>query len=294
LTDLVASAGVVGILVLAAAAYIVRVRHRGTAHFERVETAGSSALLGQGPMQMAYWALAPIGRALARRRVSANSITLSSLVLGAAAGVALAAGHFGVGAALSAASALGDALDGFVARESGTASDAGETLDAAVDRYNEFFFLGGLAIFYRASVPALLLVLGALLGSFMVSYATAKAEALQVVPPRGSMRRAERATYLTVAAALVPFLSIAGYDVGGSWVSDAPMFAALSLVAVVANVSAARRLLRTAELTLLRKTAMPSSERVVGREPSDSDTGDVTALPERSGREAGDLRSIGR
>jgi hypothetical protein len=38
-----------------------------------------------------------------------------------------------------------------------------------------------------------LIALGAIAGSFMVSYSTAKAEALSVEAPRGSMRRSERA-----------------------------------------------------------------------------------------------------
>ena len=51
-------------------------------------------------------------------------------------------------------------------------------LDAAVDRYVELFFLAGLAFHFRAHRGCLLLVLAAIGGSFMVSYATAKAEAL--------------------------------------------------------------------------------------------------------------------
>jgi heme exporter protein D len=82
-------------------------------------------------------------------------------------------------------SALGDTLDGIVARLQGTASDAGEVLDAAVDSYEEFFFLGGIVVHVRQSAVGVSLVLLALLGSFMVSYATAKAEALRAEIPRG-------------------------------------------------------------------------------------------------------------
>ena len=79
----------------------------------------------------------------------------------------------------------------------GVSSDAGEVLDAAVDRYVEFFFLGGLMIYYRDIAALLILTLFALVGSFMVSYSSAKAEALHVPAPKGSMRRPERAVYLT-------------------------------------------------------------------------------------------------
>ena len=47
---------------------------------------------------------------------------------------------------------------------------------------------------------AVTVALVAIIGSFMVSYSTAKAEAMGVKPPRGSMRRAERSVYLYVAS----------------------------------------------------------------------------------------------
>src|SRR4026209_1017271 len=76
-----------------------------------------------------------------------------------------------------------------VARLRGIASEAGEVLDAAVDRYSEFFFLDRLCIWYRSHVGAMVLVLTALLGSFMVSYSQAKADAMQVRIPAYWMRR---------------------------------------------------------------------------------------------------------
>jgi CDP-diacylglycerol--glycerol-3-phosphate 3-phosphatidyltransferase len=250
MVDLVASVLLFGILGVVGLAYLVKVRIDGHARFSRVERAGSSVFLAKGPLQAAYWALSPFGRALARLSVSANAITFASLVLGAAAGAAFALGHFGVGAFLAALSTLGDALDGIVARESGTASDAGEVFDAAVDRYGEFLFLAGLAVWYRANVAVLSMVLFSILGSFMVSYSTAKAEALSVPAPRGSMRRAERAVYLNLGAALVPIV--------GRWnpgYQNAPIVAAILLVAVVANASAALRLDRIASLVTERDAA---------------------------------------
>jgi CDP-diacylglycerol---glycerol-3-phosphate 3-phosphatidyltransferase len=230
------------------AAYAARVVTLGHVRFARVDAAGSSFLLGKTAMQMVYWALSPIGDVLAWLGVSANAITRASFALGALAGVALAYGHFGVAAALSAASALSDALDGMVARASNTVSTAGKTLDSAVDRYNEFFFLGGLALFYRSSAALLGLALLALIGSFMVSYASAVAEGLRVSPPRGSMRRAERATYLTAGAALVPLAGLVAAQGVPGVTQDLPIVIALFLVAAVANVSAAHRLIRIAEL----------------------------------------------
>jgi len=175
--------------------------------------------------------------------ISANAITSFCIVLGAAAGVLLAFGQFGFAAAAMVVASLGDAIDGLVARRSGSASVAGALLDASGDRYQEFFFLGGLAVFFRESPTALVMTLGALAGSFMVSYSSAKAEALGVPVPPGVMRRAERAVCLCLATAMTavwhPWVTGTGLP-GGT--EALPVLIAVSLIAVVANISAVRRL----------------------------------------------------
>jgi hypothetical protein len=86
------------------------------------------------------------------------------------------------------------------------------------------------------------LALLALLGSFMVSYSTTKAEALQVEVPKGSMRRPERAVYLILGASLSA-LSIAWVEPPREFSSALayPMIVALGLVALLANISAIGR-----------------------------------------------------
>ena len=168
--------------------------------------------------------------------------------------MALAFGHFGVGAALTAVATLCDALDGIVARLTGTASDAGEVFDAAVDRYQEFFFLGGLAIYFRNEAVALVLVLLTALGSFMISYGTAKAEALNVEAPRGAMRRVERAVYLDAGVVFAPIAGAVALRFGlPAWVETVPILLALALVGGVGNVSAVRRLLAVARAVAARQ-----------------------------------------
>jgi CDP-diacylglycerol--glycerol-3-phosphate 3-phosphatidyltransferase len=164
-------------------------------------------------------------------------VTYASLVLGCAAGIAFGAGHFGLGALIATVAAGGDAIDGLLARRLGVGSVAGEVLDAAVDRYVDFALLAGVAFHFREDAARLLLVLAAILASFMVSYSTAKAEALHVAPPRGSMRRVERAVLLVGAAALTPAAAAAG----GRW-PDVPMLLALATIAILGNVSAVQRL----------------------------------------------------
>ncbi len=241
--DLACSLLLLAATLVVAVAYAGRVSRAGAARHARIERAGSSPLLGKGAMEMGYWAMRPAARACIALGIGANAISWASLALAAGAGLALALGHFGVGAALSVVSSVCDALDGLVARETGTASDSGEVLDAAVDRYAELMFLGGIVFFARLDAVTVVLALAATAGAIMVSYATAKAEALHVQAPRGAMRRQERAVYFVLGTALVPVLAAAAARWGlPAWIDRIPLLLTLGLVAVVGNVSAVRRL----------------------------------------------------
>lgn len=263
--DFGCSLGVVVALLGLGAAYGARAFLRGEAHYARVDKEGSSALLGRRPMEMTYWGLQPIARACIALGVSANGVTAFSLVLAAATGVALGYGHFGVAAVCTALSSLADAVDGLVARESGTASDAGEVFDAAVDRYAELFFFAGLAFWFRESPLALGVVLAGLVGSFMVSYATAKAEALRVKPPRGSMRRPERAFYLGLGVTLAPLVAAARPAM-----IDVPVLLGVGVVALFANVSAVHRLRALAALVAGVAAPSPSPSPPPSPSPKES------------------------
>jgi CDP-diacylglycerol---glycerol-3-phosphate 3-phosphatidyltransferase len=254
--DLACSLVILALVAAAAAAYGVHITRAGAERYARVDAAGSSALLGKGVMEAGYWSLQPVGRALIALGVTANGVTLLSLGFGLTAAVALSLGHFGVGAALTAVATLGDALDGIVARQTGTASNAGEVFDAAVDRYQEFFFLGGLAVYFRDDAVALVLTLMAVVGSFMVSYGTAKAEALGVDSPRGAMRRVERAVYLDAGVVFAPIAGAVAARYGlAAWITHLPILLALALVGGVGNVSAVRRLMAVARAVTVRDGA---------------------------------------
>lgn len=259
---------------LVSVSYSVRLILKGRARFDRVNRQGGSILLGKPIMEMAYWALQPVAHLLVFLKITPNQLSWASLVLGGVAGVAFAYGHFGYAAVFATYSGFFDSLDGLVARLSGNASDAGEVLDAAVDRYVEFFFFTGLIIFYRHSPLLILASLGALMGSFMISYSTAKAEAMGIPPPAGIMRRPERALYLTLGAALsnipMPWLETTfGYDSSIGY----PMISALLFVGILSNISAIERLWTVALLIRERDEALnaevvASAEMIVGEEES--------------------------
>jgi phosphatidylglycerophosphate synthase len=216
-------------------------------------------LLGRGIMEVAYKLFEPLVNLLYALRVTPNMVTAFSLAPALVSAAFIAMGHFGVGALLATGSGFCDMVDGMLARRYGSMSDVGELFDAAVDRYVEYLLLAGLSVYFRGSLPALVLCLSALLGSFMVSYTTAKAEALGVVPPKGAMRRAERAVYVLVGCSLAPIWelavpsthSVASISIG----RELPVELTLLVVATVANVSAVRRMFRTAELIRAEKLA---------------------------------------
>jgi CDP-diacylglycerol--glycerol-3-phosphate 3-phosphatidyltransferase len=231
-----------GLWSLAIILYGARIAMRGAFHSERVAQFGDSALVGRGIMDMTYWAIDPLVRGLARLGVTANELTWSALVSGAGAGAAIALGWFGLGCLLATISTITDILDGQVARLTNTGGDRGELLDAAIDRYTEFAMFGGAAIALRESWWQLCLALGALLASYMISYATAKAEALRVKPPRGLMRRHERSVYSIFGLGLVPLLGPICVEHGLPYAT--PLLVALAVVATVGNLAATVRLVR--------------------------------------------------
>jgi CDP-diacylglycerol---glycerol-3-phosphate 3-phosphatidyltransferase len=246
-----------GLVVVTISAYIIRARFVGRARHARTDADGGSVFLNKASMEMGYWLLEPIVSALVSLRITPNMVTAFSLVPALLAGVAAGFGWFGLACVLATAGSLCDLLDGVLARRTGVASDAGEVVDAAVDRYVECLFLGGIAVYYRTHWMVLVLTLAALFGSLMISYTTAKAEAMQVTLPRGSMRRAERAVYLLVAAGLTPLTRDLFAGSPSHALRELPILVALSLVAVVTNVTVVQRFGTMADALRARHPAPP-------------------------------------
>jgi len=226
-------------------AYAIRVSRYGSFRSERVRgVGGGTVLVGENIMQATYWAIEPVVRGLIWLGATPNSITLAALVFGLGAGVAVSLGWFGLACLLATASTISDILDGQVARVTRTGSDTGELLDAVVDRYTEFAFIAGFVLYARSSPVEVGVALAALLASFMISYTSAKAEALQVSVPRGLMRRHERATYLTLASGLTPVFGPAVHAAWPALPTTAVFVVGLAIVGAIGNLSALQRLVR--------------------------------------------------
>ena len=241
--DFAASLLVLGVLVTAGAAFALSALLAGRRPtFARLEREAGLPLFGKAPLEAVYAAAVPAGRALASLGVSANAITIASAFIAAGAGVLFATGHFGLGAAVAILAALADALDGIVARETRSAGRYGQILDTTVDRYVEAFFLGGIAFVVRADAVLFVLVLSALVASYMVSYASSVLREIGATDRNAPMRRAHRLVYLLGGAVLVPFTAVALPD-ASQRVQLAPLLVALFAIGAVGNVSAVRRLL---------------------------------------------------
>jgi len=225
-----------GLLAALAGLGVVSLFGARPAESARVAREGGTAFLPAALMHRAYALAAPLVALCVRLRATATTLSWLALALGLAAGLALGLDRPGTAALLLALSGLGDLLDGAVARATGTASPQGAALDSALDRYVEFALHAGLLAAFRTNLALQLLVLASLFGSMLVTYSTAKAEALGVAPPRGWMKRAERLVWLGAGLVAAPLAPLAG----GS--ATLALASAVAVIAVFANLSAALRL----------------------------------------------------
>jgi phosphatidylglycerophosphate synthase len=229
---------------MAGVLYGVRLAVRGAARSERVGRIGGTPLVGQEVMDWTYWAVEPIVKGCVALGITANGATWIALVLGIGAGVAMAFGQWGLASLLATWSVLFDILDGQIARFTNTGSNAGEVLDAATDRYTEFAFVGGAIYAFREEAWAMLVCMAALLACFMVSYASAKAEAMQVEVPRGLMRRHERAVYMITGTGLTAMFGPYLHAQVPALPSTTMLLGGVAIVAAIGNTAAVTRLVR--------------------------------------------------
>jgi CDP-diacylglycerol---glycerol-3-phosphate 3-phosphatidyltransferase len=257
--DLTLSLVLIGVFFILSVAYAARALFIGRVRHKRTDADGGSLFVNKATMEMVYWVLDPLISFIAALRITPNMVTLGSLIPAAAAGVAIGFGYFGLGALCAILATFGDIIDGLLARKTGLSSDAGEVVDAAVDRYGEFFLFGGLVYYYRGHDQVLFIVLAALAGSFMVSYATSKAEAMGVPAPRGAMRRGERAAYMITGSAFTPLASTLFANSPSLALRELPIILALTILAVVANISVVQRLSAVAVMLRAREAAAKKS-----------------------------------
>ena len=134
-----------------------------------------------------------------------------------------------IGGIVALVASVFDMLDGRVARLRGRETKFGAFLDSTMDRYSDMVLFMGLMILYARvdRTPQMVLVWVAAFGSFMTSYARARAESLIPRCTVGLLERPERIVLLVVGAL------------------TNRMVAVLWIIAVLSNVTAVQRVVYT-------------------------------------------------
>ena len=151
---------------------------------------------------------------LARAGVSPNVLTATGVSLSLAAAILvpfedrtskllvywLAAGIFVAGSVL-------DILDGALARLGGKSTPFGAFIDSTTDRVGEGAMLAAIALVFSQQGKgwAVVVAVAAVVGSFLVSYTRAKAEAIGLRATVGFGSRAERVVLITAGLVFAPW-----------------------------------------------------------------------------------------
>jgi len=160
-----------------------------------------------------------------------NQLTTMGFLLNVVAGVLIYERHWIWASVI-------DALDGALARAHNKMTPFGGFLDSTLDRMSEGVILGSIALVLadQGKTAALACVFVALVGSFLVSYTRAKAEALGLKGDVGLMARAERIVLLAV---ILPFAGLGALPYG------IYLLAALTSITVVQRMLFVRSQLQT-------------------------------------------------
>jgi CDP-diacylglycerol--glycerol-3-phosphate 3-phosphatidyltransferase len=142
---------------------------------------------------------------LARRRINPNVLTVIGVSINILCGVMFGLGHFFWAGIILIVANLFDMLDGQVARLTNQVTRFGGFLDSTLDRISDMAAFVGLMVFYARATPqhsTLYVLLSglAMVGSVLVSYASARAESLIPKCDVGFLRRPERVVLLIIGA----------------------------------------------------------------------------------------------
>ena len=152
--------------------------------------------------------------ALIESRLTPNMISLTGLVLNVVAAVLVTQRYFFLAGVAFIVGSVMDTLDGRYSRMSGKGTPFGAFLDSTLDRIEEGVVLTTVAAYFSSrgmdfAVGATVL---AVLGSLMVSYTRARAEALGVENKGGLATRAVRVVILSIGLVFAKGASLFDVD----------------------------------------------------------------------------------
>ena len=151
-----------------------------------------------------------LGNVLYRAGVHPDSITILGLLIVIGACVLIGNGEFQLGGLVLLLGLPLDAVDGAVARAMQRKDRFGAMLDSSLDRYADGLIFAALSYYFaiQDEHTLLLLALVSLVGSFMVSYARARAEGVDVDVRIGWFTRMERVLLILLILLVPPTLEI--------------------------------------------------------------------------------------
>ncbi|HYM50000.1 MAG TPA: CDP-alcohol phosphatidyltransferase family protein [Candidatus Limnocylindrales bacterium] len=134
--------------------------------------------------------------------ITPNMLTVLGLLITAAGAAAIALHHLFIAGLILWFAGLFDIFDGALARASGRVYRYGAFFDSTVDRYSEGVVYLGMLIYFIHDPGGIVLVVLALMGSFLVSYVRARAQSLGFACDGGILARPERVVIIVAALIL--------------------------------------------------------------------------------------------
>ena len=169
--------------------------------------------LKQEYMQAAREILQRYMQSVAKTKLTPDMLTLAGVLLCLAGAVLVGFEQrneylfFWLGGALFVVGSIADILDGALARAASKGTVFGAFLDSTFDRVGEAAILAaiGLSFMHDGNEVALMAAFAAVIGSFLVSYTRAKAEAIGLRGDVGFGSRVERVVLISVGLGLAPW-----------------------------------------------------------------------------------------
>jgi CDP-diacylglycerol---glycerol-3-phosphate 3-phosphatidyltransferase len=176
---------------------------------------------------LARYVTNPVIAVIARTPLTPNALTVISSLVTIVAAVLVALHHLLAGAVIVLFASVFDMLDGALARTTGRVTKFGAALDSTLDRLSDGVMFIGLMWFFseKGSSVGVLLAALAMMSSFLVSYARARAEGLGLECQVGIFTRSERIIILVVGLLLS----------GVAWVLPVALLVIIILSAITAS-----------------------------------------------------------
>jgi CDP-diacylglycerol---glycerol-3-phosphate 3-phosphatidyltransferase len=197
---------------------------------------------------------------LIESRLTPNGISMTGLVLNVVAAVLITQRLFFLAGVAFVVGSLMDTLDGRYSRMSGKGTLFGAFLDSTLDRIEEGIVLVAVGAYFasRGDELAVAAVVVAVLGSLMVSYTRARAEALGVECKVGLATRPVRVVVLSIGLVFAK-----GAGLGDFELLEASIYvlAALTVFTVVQRIWHVRQELMKRPPAAVEVTAEPAQGR---------------------------------